>query len=132
MKKLSLLVVAVMAVVATAGAGEQGKHLFILSGQSNMTYMDPKLSFTPAVETAFGKENVIVVKDAVPARPISDWYKNWKSSKGNTPKSAGGLYDRLMKKVNAAIKGQQVATVTFIWMQGERDGQTIVDRSEAR
>jgi len=123
MKKLSLSVLVVMAVAATVGAGEQGKHLFILSGQSNMTYMNPKLSFIPAVEEAFGKENVIVVKDDKPARPISDWYKNWKSSKGSTPKSTGGLYNRLINKVNAAIKGQQIATVTFIWMQGERDAK---------
>ena len=60
------------ALAACLHAGEQGqfdrltagKHLFILSGQSNMDRLDPKVSFTPAVEAAFGKENVIVVKDS--------------------------------------------------------------------
>jgi hypothetical protein len=123
MKKLSMLVLVVLVPAATVRAEEKGKNLFILSGQSNMTYMKPELSFTPAVEKAFGKENVIIVKDDKPARPISDWYKKWKSSQGNTPKSTGSLYDRLMKKVNAAIKDQKIATVTFIWMQGERDAK---------
>jgi len=31
------------------------------------------------------------------------------------------LYDRLMMKVKSAIDGKEISTVTFIWMQGERD-----------
>ncbi len=42
---------------------------------------------------------------------------------GDTPKAQPDLYDSLMKKVNPAIKGLQIKTVTFIWMQGERDAQ---------
>ena len=37
----------------------QGKHLFILSGQSNMAGHQPEEAFIPAVVKAFGKENVI-------------------------------------------------------------------------
>lgn len=98
-----------------------GKHLFILSGQSNMDRLDPKASFTPAVEAALGNENVIVVKDSKGAQPIRRWHKNWKPAQGDGPKATGDLYDRLMDKVKAAIKDQQIASVTFIWMQGERD-----------
>ncbi len=29
--------------------GHEGRHLFILSGQSNMVGMDPQVSFTPTV-----------------------------------------------------------------------------------
>jgi len=47
----------------TAMAGG-GKHLFILSGQSNMAGLNPAISFTPAVHEAFGPENCIVIKDA--------------------------------------------------------------------
>ena len=35
----------------------------------------------------------------------------------------GALYDRLMEKVRTAIEGREVATVTFVWMQGERDAR---------
>jgi len=45
----------VLACVATVAQGaEGGKHLFILSGQSNMVGMDPDVAFTPAVAEAFG------------------------------------------------------------------------------
>jgi len=103
--------------------GEEGKHLFILSGQSNMVGLRPEESFTPAVEAEFGKSNVIVVKDAQGGQPIRRWYKKWKPARGEGPAATGDLYDRLMTKVTAAIKGQKIKTVTFIWMQGERDAR---------
>ena len=103
-------------------AGEE-KHLFILSGQSNMAKFDPNVSFAPAVEKEFGKDNVIVVKDAESGQPIRRWYKAWKDENGVAPQTTGDLYDRLMQKVNAAISGQKISTVTFIWMQGERDAR---------
>ena len=102
---------------------ERKTHLFILSGQSNMAGLDPKISFTPTVETAFGKDNVIVVKDAKGGQPIRRWYKKWKPAKGDEPKATGDLYDQLMSKVNASIKGKKIQTVTFVWMQGERDAR---------
>ncbi|PCJ60312.1 MAG: acetyl xylan esterase [Planctomycetota bacterium] len=104
-------------------AADKGKHLFILSGQSNMARLDPKVSFTPAVEKAFGKNNVIVVKSARGGRPIRDWYKKWKPAKGDTPKATGALYNKLIKAVTLAIKGKKIATVTFVWMQGEKDAR---------
>lgn len=100
-----------------------GKHLFILSGQSNMAGLRPQESFTPAVEMTFGKDNVIVVKDALGGQPIRRWYKNWKPAEGSEPKATGDLYDRLMTAVKAASKDQQIQSVTFLWMQGERDAR---------
>lgn len=105
---------------------DEGKHLFILSGQSNMAGLNPALSFTPTVEKEFGVDSVIVVKDAQGGRPIRDWYRDWKPS-GESPAGGdttyGKLYDRLMGKVRPAIEGQKLASVTFIWMQGERDAK---------
>jgi len=119
---LATLAIALL-VVATATADE-GKHLFILSGQSNMAGLNPDISFVPAVEKEFGKENVIVVKDARGGRPIRDWHKHQDSLDGEGAKnSRGPLYVRLMEKVQAAIKGQKVQSVTFVWMQGERDAK---------
>lgn len=104
-----------------------GKHLFILSGQSNMAGMDPKASFTPAVEKQFGKQQVIVVKHARGGQPIRRWYKQWQPSSGqpvSKPESRGDLYDALMTAVGKAIEGQEIRSVTFVWMQGERDAKT--------
>ena len=88
-----------------------------------MAGLNPNISFTPAVENAFGKDNVIVVKDAQSGQPIRRWYKKWKPAKDNGPKATGDLYDRLMTRVNTAIEGRHIRTVTFVWMQGERDAR---------
>jgi len=124
MKYLWIVTLVAVVAVSPVNANKQGKHLFILSGQSNMANLNPSISSTPTVEAAFGKENVIVVKDALGGQPIARWYKAWKPATGNPPKGSGNLYDRLMTKVNAAIKGQELASVTFVWMQGERDAKT--------
>ncbi len=105
----------------TSKSKPTGKHLFILSGQSNMAGLRPDESFTPAVVAEFGANNVIVVKHAQGGQPIRRWYKQWKPANGDQPKATGDLYDRLMTKVNAATRGKSIATVTFVWMQGERD-----------
>jgi hypothetical protein len=98
-----------------------GKHLFILSGQSNMVLLHPGESFVPAVNEAFGSDKVIVVHDAEGGQPIRRWYKDWKPANGDEPEATGDLYDRLMKKVRAAMEGQSIETVTLVWMQGESD-----------
>ncbi len=127
MKRLASLQAVVLTLVAiTAVAAEKaepGKHLFILSGQSNMAGMKPQVSFTPTVVAAFGKEHVIVVKSAQGGQPIRKWYKEWTDSKGQKPTSSGERYEILMKQVDAATKGQAIKTVTFVWMQGERDAR---------
>jgi hypothetical protein len=99
-------------------------HLFILSGQSNMAGLNPKASFTPAVEKNFGKDKVVVVKWAQGGQPIRRWYKKWKSANDTPSKNNGDLYDRLMAAVKTATKGKEFASVTFVWMQGERDAKT--------
>lgn len=108
-----------------AEAEANGKHLFILSGQSNMVGMDPDLSFTPAVTTAFGKDKVIVVKNAHGGQSIRSWAKSNHEfpppTTGRVPKVRGELYGLLLEKVKAAIAGQSLKTVTFVWMQGESD-----------
>lgn len=120
-----LLVFLESSVCIAAEPEDKGKHLFILSGQSNMAGMDPEVSFTPAVIKAFGKDKVIVVKDAHGGQSIRSWGKSNHEfpppTTGRVPKVRGELYDRLMEKVKAAITGQSLKTVTFVWMQGESD-----------
>lgn len=121
----SLLLVALfhLAPLESSLSGEEKKHLFILSGQSNMAGHRPEEAFIPAVEEAFGKENVIVIKDAQGGQPIQRWYKAWKDPKGEAPETTGDLYERLMGKVNQKIEGEGLASVSFFWMQGERDAK---------
>jgi hypothetical protein len=121
-KQLLTITLFSLTLIGTAVA-DKGPHLFILSGQSNMAGLDPNISFTPAVEEAFGKDNVTVIKDAQGGQPIRRWYKEWKPAGGDKADGTGDLYDRLMKKVTPAIEGKKYSTVTFVWMQGERDAR---------
>lgn len=62
--------------LSPAHSADDGKHLFILSGQSNMAGMKPELSFTPTVTKAFGKDNIIVTKSAYSGASIRSWAKS--------------------------------------------------------
>lgn len=104
-------------------AADSGLHLFILSGQSNMQGHRPDEAFTPTVEKALGAANVIVIQDAHGGQPIQRWFKGWTAPDGSKPQKAGDLYDRLLSKVKPAIKGKKLASVSFFWMQGERDAK---------
>jgi lysophospholipase L1-like esterase len=42
------------------------------------------------------------------------------------PALTGVLYDKMMVKVNAAIKGKKLDSVTFVWMQGEADTKPLL------
>ena len=96
---------------------KQEKHLFLFSGQSNMSRFKPDKVFQPIVEREFGKGNVVIVKDAKGGKPIRRWYKNWKSAEGEAPREPNGdLYDSLKAKIDKALRNQKVDTVTFIWM----------------
>lgn len=125
MKKNKLLFITMLLLAGSVSyvcAADSGKHLFILSGQSNMELLDPNLTFIPAVAAEFGADNILVVKDAKSGKPIRQWYKKWKPAEPNVQIAApGDLYDRLMNKVRAAVQGEKIKTVTLIWMQGERD-----------
>ncbi|MFT5515107.1 MAG: hypothetical protein ACI80V_001229 [Rhodothermales bacterium] len=123
MRPLQFLAVTAVLMVTLTSCNEGGKHLFILSGQSNMAGLDPDESFTPAVVAAFGEGNVIVVKDAAGGQPIRRWYKNWKPAEGDGPEATGDLYDRLMAKVDSATAHTHIRSLTFVWMQGERDAR---------
>ena len=102
----------------------QGKtHLFILSGQSNMAGLNPKVSFTPTVKKLLAPDEAIVVKSAQGGQPIRRWYKAWKPAKGDQPKADGILYERLIDAVKKAVGDKKYDTVTFVWMQGERDAK---------
>ena len=102
-------------------ANDAGKHLFMLSGQSNMKRFQHKQFFTPAVQAVYGANNVIVIKNAEGGQPISKWYKAWTSGSGEKPEKTGQLYDSLIENIKEETTGIKIKSVTFIWMQGEAD-----------
>ena len=114
---------------AFASQSDSTHHLFILSGQSNMAGLRPEESFIPDVEEVFGKDHIIVVKDALGGQPIRRWYKNWEAADGSRLESTGDLYQRLMEKVQQAIIGKEIQTVTFIWMQVSEMQRKSMERS---
>jgi len=128
-RRLSLAVLIVAAMLMSDGnaSAEQGKHLFILSGQSNMRG-DLPYAFKDAVVGVFGEDKVLVATHARPSAPIRSWYKDWKPPEGVTvpqTKSANGqIYDELIAQVKRSINGKQLASVTYIWMQGEADAES--------
>ena len=120
MKSLFLLTLISLGCLSVTAADE-AKHLFLLSGQSNMSRFQHKQFFIPAVQAAYGADRVIIIKNAQGGQPISKWYKAWASSKGEKPKETGQLYDSLIENVKEKTAGVQIKSVTFIWMQGEAD-----------
>ncbi|MCA9136311.1 MAG: hypothetical protein KDB00_06125 [Planctomycetales bacterium] len=96
---------------STESTTHKNTRLFLLSGQSNMANMDPQVSFTPTLRDAFPNDQLIVVKVAYGGRPIARWVPR------------GKIYKELIEKAKRAVHEKDVTTITFVWMQGERDHQ---------
>ena len=129
---LRLVGLVVLALGLSASAKKTGKHLFILSGQSNMTG-GLKTGFAKTVEGTFGADNVVVVHHSKSGRGIRFWDKDYTfpenyrfPGKGvpseRTKLQHGQEYGPLIEKAREAFDGKTFDTVTFVWMQGESDG----------
>jgi len=112
---------------------KSGNHLFVLSGQSNMTG-GLKAGFAKTVEDNFGKDNVAVVHHSKSGRGIRFWDKDYEfpenyrfPGKGvpseRTKLQHGQEYGPLIEKAREAFDGKPFDTITFVWMQGESDGK---------
>jgi hypothetical protein len=104
--------------------GKSG-HLFILSGQSNMT-AGLETGFTEVVTKALGKDQVTVVRSMKSGRGIRFWVEDYDLPEGHHAhgKLTGGNgeeYPKLLHAVEVAGDARAFKTVTFIWMQGESD-----------
>ena len=78
MKSYLLIIISVLTGSGLLKADASGKHLFILSGQSNMARFKPELWFTPGINDALGEDNVIMSFYAQGGQPISKWYRKGK------------------------------------------------------
>ncbi|MCH1421465.1 MAG: sialate O-acetylesterase [Akkermansiaceae bacterium] len=113
--------------IAPACAGEEktGKHLFILSGQSNMTGA-VRDAFSDRVQERFGKKNASVVMRMKSGRGIRFWVADYRQPAGRgisqkAMNSNGQEYKALIEDALTAAKNQSFDSVGFIWMQGESD-----------
>ena len=128
-----LLLFALTAIFASESVAEKPVHLFILSGQSNMAGMDPETGFMTEAKKLFKDEKVVYIKVAKGGQPICRWLEEWQDiAKKN------GLDERLIKRIHKGGKVEfyqpildqykemlekhhKFESVTFCWMQGERD-----------
>jgi hypothetical protein len=136
MKHLARFATLIAALSLTAPpslAAEEARpvHLILLSGQSNMANLNPEKVFNPEIKKHLGAENVVIVKVAQNGQPIRRWYKGWKGTGNQKSNQIGDTYDQLMEQTKAAMNGKSVKSVTFVWMQGERDAKEgLSDRYE--
>lgn len=121
----TIFLILVMVSIASVKGANDGKDLFILSGQSNMARLDPQISFIPSLENALGKDKFITVKYAIGGQPIIKWIK--KANDPTNNQDAEKLYTPLAKAIKKAIDGEKIKSVTFLWMQGEKDTRNLDD-----
>lgn len=111
-------------------AAEKPVHLFILSGQSNMQGLKPENSFLPEVRKLLPDGEVAHLKVARGGQPIRLWVAEWddiaKKAGLTQMNPQGPIYYRMISKQLQPIlkKHPQPASVSFCWMQGERDAKT--------
>ena len=116
----------------SANPKKSGNHLFVLSGQSNMTG-GLKAGFVKNVEGTFGADKVMVVHHSKSGRGIRFWDKDYEfpenykfPGKGvpseRTKLQHGQEYEPLIEKARDAFDTGNFETITFVWMQGESDG----------
>lgn len=114
--------------LANLAAAEKPVHVFILSGQSNMAGMNPKLGFEPEAKKLFPDAEVVYFKVARGGQPIRLWVSQWNNiaAKHQLATKAKGTkyYEPILKQYNDVFeKHPKPASVTFCWMQGERDAR---------
>lgn len=143
MRRPATIVCTVLTLLALAFsplfAAEKPVHIFILSGQSNMAGMNPKLGFEPETNKLFPDAKVVYFKIAQGGRPIRLWVQQWNDiavkhginadSVRAKEKSKGTQYYQpiLQQYKQLLAKHPKPASVTFCWMQGERDAREKLD-----
>ncbi len=128
MKTLRLLPLVLAAATCTAIDADKPVHVFILSGQSNMAGMKPEAGFLPEAKKLFADGEVAYIKVARGGRPIRLWVEEWneiaKKHKLNATCKQTVFYKPILEQYRKLLKKYpKPATVTFCWMQGERDAK---------
>lgn len=125
---IPLTALMLLAGLANTARAEKPVHVFILSGQSNMAGMDPKLGFVPETEKLFPDADVVYCKVARGGQPIRLWVAEWNEiaakHKLKTQSKETKYYQPILAEYKKILaKHPEPASVTFCWMQGERDAR---------
>lgn len=131
--ELSIIVCLFLPSVFAYAIGDD-RHLFVLSGQSNMARLDQNNTFRKVLEGEFGIGSVEIIKFAEEGQSIKRWFAGWKpelekkwvTRQGGSPEDIGDLYRILLQDVRAKMSGTEFKTITFVWMQGEADTKSYV------
>ena len=133
MKTITILSLALSAFLIVKAESDNPVHLFVLSGQSNMQGMDPETGFMPEAKKLFKDEKVVYIKVAKGGQPICRWLEEWQDiAKKNGLREndikrihKGGeveFYQPILDQYKEMLKKHpKFNSVTFCWMQGERD-----------
>lgn len=124
----ALAVLIQVALVQHCRGDEKPVHVFILSGQSNMAGMDPKVGFEDEAAKLFPDAEVQYFKVARGGQPIRMWVEQWDaiaSKHGLEAKNAETKYYQPILDEYKKLLGSDTspASLTFCWMQGERDAK---------
>ena len=133
MKTITLLTFSLTFFASAKSDSEKPVHLFVLSGQSNMAGMDPETGFMTEAKKLFKDEKVVYIKVAKGGQPICRWLEEWQdiAKKNGLEENhikrihRGGkvkFYQPILDQYKEMVKKHsKFKSVTFCWMQGERD-----------
>ena len=133
MKIITLLTFLVTVFAIAEAKADKAVHLFVLSGQSNMQGMDPETGFMTETKKLFKDEKVVYIKVAKGGQPICRWLEEWQdiAQKNGLEENhikrihRGGkveFYQPILDQYKEMLKKHpKFESVTFCWMQGERD-----------
>lgn len=124
----SLATVLLIASASLVHAADKPVHIFVLSGQSNMAGMNPKTGFEPEAKALFLDAEVVYFKVSRGGQPIRLWLDEWndiaKKHELTTTVKETVYYKPILAEYAKLIeKHPKPASVTFCWMQGERDAR---------
>ena len=129
-----LIVLGAMLLALTSHAAKKPVHLFILSGQSNMQGLKPENSFVPEAKKLLPDAEVVHIKVARGGQPIRLWVAEWDAlakkagSKMMNPKGPV-YYTMIMEQLKPILKKHpKPDSVSFCWMQGERDAKSGLEK----
>lgn len=92
-----------------------------------MAGLKPERAFLPELKKLLPDDEILHVKFAKGGQPIRKWVKNWDeiAAKSKLParKDPGEFYDQTLKMAKGATGETKLDSITFFWMQGERDAK---------
>lgn len=121
--------------VSSLIAQDKPVHFFILSGQSNMAGMNPKAGFEQEAAELFADGEVVYLKVARGGQPIRLWVEEWdeiaakheidvEKARAKDKNKGTVYYQPILTQFQQLLeKHGKPASVTFCWMQGERDAK---------